>query len=218
LDMERYIAKAPDDHWDEFSYASELVTHDGGIAALLSLEAALKRTEEELGITTAIQRAWIQDELIRLWKVRGPFPGLGAVLSAFGISRGIFVAHALQQKAGENSDPWPLVDKAFASSSSVLPKALHQDLEELAPTWEKLPKARKDYLRLLSRFELTKDQAVAMYDAGSRSKCGWGGTDSEIIENPYRIYELSRHDFGGIKLLTIDRGVFPEDVVRLQHP
>src|SRR5262249_17616779 len=110
LDIERYAAKAPDEHWDEFSYASELVTHDGAIGALLSLEMALDRMESELGITTGRQRQWIHDELVRLWKVRGPFPGLGVVLAAFGLSRGVFVAHTLQQKAGENADPWPLVD------------------------------------------------------------------------------------------------------------
>ncbi|HZM05278.1 MAG TPA: hypothetical protein VFC44_19960, partial [Candidatus Saccharimonadales bacterium] len=43
LDIERYVAKAPDEHWDEFSYASELVTHDGAIGALLSIETVLGR-------------------------------------------------------------------------------------------------------------------------------------------------------------------------------
>ena len=35
---------------------------------------------------------------------------LGAVLRAFGLSRGIFVAHALQERVGENADPWPDVE------------------------------------------------------------------------------------------------------------
>lgn len=218
LDLERFTAKAPDEHWDEFSYASELVTHDGAIAALLSLETALERMESELGILTSSQRAWIQVELVRLWKVRGPFPGLGAVLSAFGLSRGIFVAHALQQKAGENVDPWPLVDAAFDSPAKVLPKDLHRDLKELAPTWKGLTAERKALLRLVSRFELTKGQAAALYDEGSRQKCHWGATDREILQNPYRIYEISRHDPEGVRLLAVDRGVFPEDAVRLQHP
>jgi ATP-dependent exoDNAse (exonuclease V) alpha subunit len=218
LDLERFTAKAPDEHWDEFSYASELVTHDGAIAALLSLDIALNRMESELGIFTGWQRLWIHDELVRLWKVRGPFPGLGAVLSAFGLSRGIFVAHALQQKAGENKDPWPLVDAAFAAPASVLAKDLQRDLKELAPTWKGLAPERKALLRLLSRFELTKAQAVALYDDGSRKKCRWDATDREILQNPYRIYEISRHDPEGVRLLTIDRGVFPEDTVRLQHP
>jgi len=218
LDLERFTAKAPDEHWDEFSYASELVTHDGAIAALLSLESTLDRMETELGILTGSQRAWIQVELVRLWKVRGPYPGLGAVLSAFGLSRGIFVAHALQQKAGENIDPWPLVDDAFDSPSTFLPKELLRDIKELAPTWKGLPAERKAFLRLLSRFELTKEQAANLYEEGARRKCHWMASDHEILQNPYRIYEISRHDPEGIRLLTVDRGVFPEDAVRLQHP
>lgn len=218
LEIERYTAKTPDEHWDEFSYGSELVTHDGAIAALLSLDTALNRMESELGISTGWQRQWAYNELVRLWKVRGPFPGLGAVLAAFGLSRGVFVAHALQQKAGENTDPWPLVDEAFLKPGSVLPQELHRDIKELSPTWKGLATERKDYLRLLSRFELTKAQAVNLYDEGARRKQGWAGTDREILQNPYCIYELSRHHPDGVRLLMVDRGVFPEDVVRLQHP
>src|SRR5262249_53723489 len=152
---------APTEHWNEFSYASELVTHDGAIAALLSIEAALARMEAELGIASDWQRRWIHDELVRLWKVRGPFPGLGAVLAAFGLSRGVFVPHALQKKGGENTDPWPLADKAFRDPASVLPKELRRDLKELAPVWKALPAERRAFLRLLSRFELTAEQAEA---------------------------------------------------------
>ena len=59
LDIERFVAKAPDDHWDEFSFASELVSHDGAIAALLSTETALGRIETELGIQTEGQCKWV---------------------------------------------------------------------------------------------------------------------------------------------------------------
>lgn len=218
LDFTRYTARVQDEHWSEFSYASELVTHDGAIAALLSMDVALSRMEAELGIATGWQRRWVHDELVRLWKVRGPFPGIGAVLAAFGLSRGIFVAHALQQKAGENTDPWPLVDKAFADVKSMLPKELHRDFKELAPIWKKLPSERRMFLRLLSRFELTIDQAKNLYEEGARHKAGLAGTDKEILHNPYLFYELSRHNRDGIRLLTVDRGIFPEDTVRLQHP
>jgi hypothetical protein len=120
LDIGNYTAHAPSEHWDEFSYASELVTHDGSISALLAMEAALTRIEKDLGLATGWQRQWLHDELVRLWTVRGPFPGLGAVLRSFGISRGVFVAHALQQRAGDNADPWPGVDTAFRNPSAVL--------------------------------------------------------------------------------------------------
>jgi ATP-dependent exoDNAse (exonuclease V) alpha subunit len=218
LDLERYTAKAPDEHWDEFSYGSELVTHDGSIAALLAMETVLQRIEDELGISTGWQRGWIHTELVRLWKVRGPFPGLGAVLTAFGLPRGVFVAHVLQEKAGENSDPWPQVEAAFKDPSKLLPQALRADVNELKPVWKNLPEERKRFLKLLSRFELNEGQAEDLYEEGSRKRRGWNATDQEILANPYRIYEISRHDPEGVRLLTIDRGVFPDDVIRLLHP
>lgn len=218
FDTERYAPRAPDEHFEEFSFTSELVTHDGAISALLALDSALGRTESELGIETRREREWVTTELVRLWKVRGPFPGLGAVLTAFGLSRGVFVAHALQKIAGENADPWPVVDKAFADAGATLPKALRTDLKELAPTWKSLPAERRAFLRLLSRFELRRDQAEALYEQDARKKKGWVATDKEILQNPYRLYELTRHSLDGVKLLTVDRGVFPDDVVRLLHP
>lgn len=72
LEIERFTAKAPNEHWEEFSYASELVTHDAAISALLSVETALDRMESELGISTGWQREWIDGQLVNLWKVRGP--------------------------------------------------------------------------------------------------------------------------------------------------
>lgn len=218
LKLERYVAQAPSEHWEEFSYASELVTHDGAIAGLLAIDSALLAMQDDLGIDTEWQRQWIRDELVRLWKVRGPYPGLGAVLSAFGLTRGIFIAHALQQQAGENIDPWPLVDKAFSGAGVLLPTELRRDFKELAPTWKKLPAERRALLKLLSRFELSSEQADTLYEEGARKKAGWSVSDREILQDPYRLYECSRHDPDGIKLLTVDRGVFPDDVVRLQHP
>lgn len=218
LDLERYTAKAPDEHWDEFSYASELVRHDAAIATLLAMDLVLGRVHDELGIESSGPRKWIHTELVRLWKVRGPYPGLGAVLTAFGLSRGVFVAHALQQKAGENVDPWSQVDAVFNKPDELLPKSLHGDVKVLASTWKGLPSERRQFLKLLSRFELTVEQAKSLYEEGARIRTGWGGKDKEILENPYLIYELSCHDPDGVRLLTVDRGVFPHDSVRLVHP
>lgn len=217
IEIERYVAKAPEEHWEEFSYTSELVTHDGAIAALLSMDTALLRLETEVGIDTKSQREWLHDELGRLWKVRGPYPGLGPVLTAFGLARGVFVAHALQEKAGENNDPWPTVSAAF-KDPTMLPHALRNDIKELAPTWKGLASERRAFLKLLSRFDLSIDQAKSLYDKDRRGELDWGEPDGAILANPYRIYEATRHLPDGVKLLTVDRGVFPADAVRLKHP
>lgn len=217
-DLESYTAFVPSENWEEFSYGSELVTHDGSISALLSMENALDRIQQEFGISTGKQRQWIHEELVRLWKVRGPFPGLGAVLRAFGLSRGLFTAHALQQCVGENADPWPEVDAAFRNPATILPDGLQRDVKELAQTWHRLPDKRRRFLRLLSRLDLDAKQARKLYDEHARRKNGWDATDSEILQNPYRIFEISRHDLDPIHLLTVDRGIFPEDSVRNLHP
>jgi hypothetical protein len=41
LDVEKYVVRVVDDHWGQFSYASEHVSHDGAIAALLACQRAL---------------------------------------------------------------------------------------------------------------------------------------------------------------------------------
>ena len=146
------------------------------------------------------------------------FPGMGAVLRAVGLSRGLFVAHALQERAGENMDPWPYVDAAFGDPSTVLPPELHRDLKELATTWFTLPEERRIVLKLLSRFDITVDQARRLYDKDTRRKEGWVVEDRDLIENPYLFYEASRFDQDGISLSTIDRGVFPDQTVRDLHP
>ena len=217
IDLEPYTAFAPPEHWNEFSFGSEHVTHDAAISALLSLENALNRINDDFGIATEKQQQWIRDELVRLWKVRGPYPGLGAVLHAFGLSRGVFVAHELQQRAGENTDPWPMVEAAF-QDPSVLHEGLQRDIRELAFIWAGLPDERRRFLRLLSRFEIDVGQARNLYDKNSRRQKGWNATDTEILQNPYRMYEISRLYWENINLLTIDRGIFPDDSVRIRHP
>jgi hypothetical protein len=146
LDLEQFTAYAPTEHWNEFSFGSEIVTHDGAISALLSMDAALSRIESDLDIPTRQQRKWLHEELTRLWLVRGPYPGLGSILSAFGISHGLFVAQALQERVGENVDPWPEVDAAFQDPASVLPQNLRCDIKELASTWQALSNERMGML------------------------------------------------------------------------
>ena len=218
MDIESLTSRVSGEFWDEFSYGSELVSHDGAISALLSLDGALSQIDSELGITSNTQRQWLQDELVRLWKIRGPYPGMGAVLRAFGFSRGLFLAYRLQQLAGENGDPWPRLSEAFDNPSAILPAELCVDFRELSTTWFRLPEDRRQVLRLLSRFEITVEQARKLYDEAARHSNDWTSTDRELLENPYRVYEVSRLDPSGIPILTVDRGIFPEQMVREKHP
>ena len=210
IDIEAYAALVSPDHSDEFSFGSELVKNDAAIAALLSMESALERIEQHLGFDTSQQRQWLRNELARLGRLRGPYPGLGAVLVAFGLADGTQVAFELQRQAGENSDPWLKADEAF-QNPEILPEGLRRDIKQMTNVWNSLPDERRKFLILLSRFELSEHQARSLYNIGSRRRHGWQATDAEILDNPYLIYEISREDRDGIPLLAVDRGVIPSE-------
>lgn len=212
-------AFTPVDRLPEFSHASQLVTHDGAIASLLSCGAALRRVRRILPGEWDHCLDWIDARLGDLWRARGPCPGLGPALSAFGLELGTFVAHALIEEAGENADPWPLVEAMFAEPDQHLPPELARGVgKTLRAKWERLPDDRRTLLKLLSRFELSGDQAKLLYVREERASRGIGLRDEEIIDNPYTIFEATRLTNDPVSVWTVDRGVFPPSEIRTEHP
>jgi hypothetical protein len=162
-------------------------------------------------------RAWLNERLAEVWQARGPHPGLGAALSAFGIPEGVLVAHAAQGRLADSEDPWPLVDQWLRAPSSES-EAKDRVGATISKTWSAIPDARRDLLRLLSRFDLTIDQATRMYQETERTKAGVTLSDADILANPYVIYEADRFSVEPVVVSTVDRGVFPADQVRAVHP
>ena len=156
------------------------------------------------------------------WRIvegRGPCPGLGSALSAFGLELGTFVARAILDKAGDNADPWPLVDKAFAEPKKHLPAELANGIgKTMREKWSRLPDERRSLLKLLSCFEITRDQAATLYVQPERKKAGIDVDDEHILANPYLLYELTRFARDPVSVWTVDRRVFPDAVIRKKHP
>lgn len=218
IDPAEYLAYAPEDRRIEFSYATEHVTNDGAIGALLSCAAALKNMTKVVDGSFERQLKWIDRRLSELWKLRGPFPGLGAALCAFGIEHGNFLAYELSSQLGDNEDPWPLVDKVFKDPTS-LPKELSQQIgKTLQAKWKNLSNERRALIKLISRFEISVEQATRFYVEEERAKLKINCTDREILSNPYILYELDRFSPDPISVNTIDRGMFPDTIVRKKHP
>ena len=213
-----YVAYAPDDRHEEFSFATEHVTHDAAISALVSCANVLRKISEKVEGHFDIQLKWINDRLLELWKRRGPYPGLAAALSAFGVQRSYFVAEEIFSKIDENSDPWPLVDQVFDNPHLLSDGVSLQIEKSVQLKWKKLPDERKSLLKLLSRFELTSDQATRFYVKEERTKFGINCSDSDLLCNPYLLFELDRYSQSPISVATIDRGAFPDEVVRSKHP
>ncbi len=218
-DASQLTAFAPDDYFDEFSYASELVSHDAAIEALQHCSGVLNRIQKTLPGNYQPQIKWLHDRLAELWKMRGPCPGLGVALCAFGIECGTFLAHEIEAKLSDNESPWPMLEKAFANPKSVLsPESVKLLGKTLLEKWKHLPEERKALLKLLSRFNLLPAQAILLYVPEEREKQGIKIKDAEILANPYLIYELTRLLAEPVSVGAVDRGVFPEGVIREKHP
>jgi hypothetical protein len=154
---------APADRIPEFSHASQLVSHDGGMASLLACAESLRRATGVLPGPWDQCLRWIDARLGELWKARGPCPGLGAALSAFGLEFGTFVARALAEKAGDNAPLAKSIGKTLATK------------------WSRLPDQRRALLKLVSRFEITREQAIRLYVQEVRADAGIDATDKSIL-------------------------------------
>lgn len=221
IDLTACTALAPADRRIEFSYAGEHVTHDGALAALLACRGALERSKPYLDSSVDSQLAWIDARLGELWKLRGPAPGLGAALTAFGFQRGNFIALELSSMLGDNEDPWPLLDKVIDDPSLLSEGVREHVTRTTRDKWqavrEKRPE-RRGLLELLARFELTPQQATRLYVVEERESLWPGVTDSALLDNPYLLYELDRVSIEPVSIWTTDRGVFPPPAVRDAHP
>ena len=219
FDPAEIAAFSPADRLVEFSHASQLVSHDGAIASLLACAESLRKARGVLPGPWDQCLQWIDARLGELWTARGPCPGLGQTLSAFGLQFGTFVARALAETAGANTDPWPLVDKMFADPEKHLPEPLAKSIgKTLCRKWARLPDGRRALLKLVSRFEITREQATILYVQEERAKAGIDTRDAAILANPYLLYELTRLTADPVSVWTVDRGVFPTEVIREKHP
>ena len=221
-DPMQYVAFAPDEHFWSYCYASEHVTNDGGIASLLSCNKALENIRKIVDGPWDRVKRWIDNRLNELWNMRGPCPGLGAALHAFGVQHGNLLAFEIEKLIADASkdDPWNITNELLLNPAKFPKEFSRFVTPTVSRKWEALPPERLSLLKLLSRFELTNDQAACYYVNEDKRRKDFliDVTDPQLLENPYQLYEADRLSVDSISLPTIDRGVFPSDTLRQQFP
>ncbi|WP_210417092.1 AAA family ATPase [Citricoccus sp. SGAir0253] len=217
LDPSEYVVLVPEEFTEQFSYATEHVTHDAALNLLLALTASVERFAQVVPGEWDRVRSWLNAEVAAAWRARGAFPGLGAALTAFGMPQGVLLSYAVRSMVHEGDNPWDVVDRIFRDPSEFL--NLHPvPSQMLCKTWLALRQDRRDLLMLLSRFDLTIEQATRMFVGSERITAGIDISDGELLDNPYRIFEVDRFRPDPTAFSTIDRGVFPTDSLREAHP
>ena len=84
--------------------------------------------------------------------------------------------------------------------------------------WNILNQDEKDLLKLLSRFDLSPFQAAIILLPEKREEFGLKFEDKDILENPYQIFEQTRHTIDPVSFLTIDHGVLPGHEIATKFP
>ena len=220
LDPEQFLASAPDDAFWSFSYGSEHVSHDDAIASVLSCLRALERIQNVLPGPWTQVSTWLDQQLNRLWRMRGPFPGFGSAVTAFLGDGGNLVAYEIAEECAKGSidrniDPWPSFEQIMRCPDAATGVVKEHVGEGFAGTWRGMTAERKELLKLLSRFSLSADQAIRFFNLDKRQA---DVGDGNLIENPYLLYELDRMSADSIPITTIDRGMMPDSAVLKAHP
>jgi hypothetical protein len=206
-DMSRFVARTPADHFEEFSFVTEHVTND---AAIASLDELIRVVDLLRGVADGPWESvtgWLSDRIADVWHMRGPWPGLGAVLTAAGLERGALLVHRLSETVPHGADIWAALDAAITSPAEA---GIDQRLvgRMARKAWAKAKAERLDVLRLLARFPLSVEQARRAYDVSQRPH---GLSDTQLMDNPYLLYEADRYRLDAVTLATVDRGLFPRD-------
>lgn len=225
IDPGEFVAFAPDDYFAGYSYCSELLTHDGAVASLVSCATTLHRIREKVEGPWDEAIKWIDLQLNRLWQARGAFPGLGSALSAFGYEWGFqhgtllaYEVELIRERSKYKGNPWVLFERIMDDPSLLKSPVAEHLTPNLRKGWKKLPKDRRALLELISRCAVSEDQALRLYDPTKRKDAEIAVSETQMLANPYHLFEQDRSNLNPIAFGVVDRGVFPDSVVRKEFP
>jgi len=209
LNVIDYIAFAPS--FAEFSYGSEWVANDSAIECLLILKDKLLRFKELFQDKVfENQLLWLDAEIARLWKMRGPFPGLSLVLRSLKITGSSLLAWEIDKNVRDKEsgevvvNPWSFVKRFFDGDTAFLEhiNAISASNTVIA-TWKYLSDNEKKYFELLSRMNLTQGQVDELIEVKEYKI-------KQYLQNPYVLYEEYRNKYEPIELSVIDKAIFTQ--------
>jgi hypothetical protein len=201
----------------EFSYAAEWVSYDAAIDVLNQAKTVLKniaklKLKEANHEWVNVQLEYIDNQLKSVWNQRGIFPGLGSVLSAFGVRYGFDVAKYVDTSENDLISELKLY---FSGDKETGNEKLDNSLADKEDEFSGLLKDenKTQFFELLSRVNLSVEQAIY----------AWGNLKNYadiIVENPYLLYELTRKekDIHQVTISQIDNAMFVNPLVENKYP
>ncbi len=231
FDMRSVTVFAEDDYFDEFSYATEHLSYDSVINVLLQTVKVLGIVKQCIPGNWDECIAWANARLAEVWKDRGAFPGAGIMLYAMGFKYGILIAQEVKSTLTEGESFIAKFNQAIAKPQKYLSPQVAQSINKTEQnTFIGLQEERKALFWLLSRFSLSLEQALVLFNRGyyytdyrgceRYREVAIDCSDVEMLENPYIIFEKTRllePEFQ-IPLRNVDMAVFPPQEIRIHDP
>lgn len=199
----------------QFTYTCEQVTDDVAIPLLELLLASFRQVAVDGTVSGDWDKAIkaVKELLNRVWRDRGPFPGLGAVLEHLGWRDGpAYHREVLSKIAEDGGNPWQAVENILEGTSAA-DQQYNNGVSNAVGKWKCMATDHRSLAKVLSRFGFSKDICDQLMDADVRAGRGIAGTDEAITRNPYLVCEQDRGDNDGICVSfgSIDRGLCPSD-------
>ena len=222
FDLRSITVFAEDDFFNEFSFATEQLSHDAVISVLLQTIKALGIIKKHIPGNWDECISWTNARLVEAWKDRGAFPGIGIMLYTMGFTNGILIGEEVKELVGEGESFIDRLEQVLAEPKKHLSAQVAASIGKTEQgAFTRLSGERKSLFWLLSRFSLTHEQALALFNRGFYNTDYRGNeryqeifldvTDAQMLENPYVIYEKTRllqSEFQ-ISLRSVDMAVFP---------
>lgn len=215
----------PQEYENEFKYVTEHVT-DGAMLFLCErlskiidqIQDDISKGRIKLRDNWQKHRAWLQKAIGELWENRGKYPGMGSVLRFLGFSRGMtYHQEILIPLENENKDSLEHI-QSILNGDKKPEKKYQKDFANAKHRWKSYSKdeARKNFLKLLMKLEISEDQVKKMIRKDERLKSGICFNEEQIVSNPYLIAENDKGYMENgkifskrISLDTIDQAMVP---------
>lgn len=204
-DVSAALAWAPEDAGVEFSYVTEHVSDDTTIAALNSLRIAADGMRALEIAVPASAISWVDHQIERLWQLRGPAPGLAAILGYIGVESAHQVVRRLVAEADWPEDPWGLFERALDRSDPLAKELEAQLPPSIGHTWGGLSDVQRSALKVLSAMDVSREQVQDLMAGNST----YPVTCDELLDNPYFASTCTYRSRYPIALTTVDQACFP---------
>jgi hypothetical protein len=202
-DISAALAWVPEDADVEFSYVTEHVSDDTAIAALNSLRAAVDGMKALRLEVNPSSIAWVDQQIERLWQLRGPVPGLAAVLGRLGVESAHRVVRRLATESNWEQDPWGIVTRALDAGTALGAELALPPSIEL--TWKGLANDERAMYKVLSAMDINRDQVDDLVD----EKSTYPVAPNELVENPYVAATCTHRSRNPVAFTTVDQACFP---------